>query len=53
MSIAFKVRRGSGDYVRASVVPANHADEPHFGLFDASVLVAALLVTGGLIYLLS
>lgn len=52
MSITFKVHRKSGDYVRATVIPANHSDEPHFGVLDGAIVTVFLLGVSGLIYLL-
>lgn len=51
MSITFKVQKKSGDYVRATVIPANHSDEPHFGVLDGAIVVGFLLGVGGFIYL--
>lgn len=52
MSITFKVRAKSGDYVRAAVIPANRSDEPHFGVLDGAIVTVFLLGMSGLIYLL-
>lgn len=51
-AITFKVPQKSGDYVRATVVPANHSGEPRFGLLDISIVACFLGCAGGLIYLL-
>ena len=51
-AITFKVGRKSGDYVKATVVPANHAEEPHFGWLDGAIVAFFLLCAGGLVYLL-
>ena len=51
-AITFKVQGKSGDYVKASVVPANHSQEPHFGLLDMAIVTVLLLGVSGLIYLL-
>ena len=52
MSITFKVQKKSGGYVRATVIPANHSDEPHFGALDGVIVTVFLLGVSGLIYLL-
>lgn len=52
MSITFKVNRRSGDYVKATVVPTNHSDEPHFGALDLGIVVVFLTGAAGLLYLL-
>ncbi len=51
-AITFRVNRKSGDYVKATLIPANHSEEPHFGLLDGGIIAFFLLCTGGLIYLL-
>jgi hypothetical protein len=51
-AIAFKVTGKSGDYVKATIVPANHSEEPRFGLLDGGIIAFFLLCTGGLICLL-
>lgn len=50
-AVAFKVRQKSGDYVRATIVPANHSEEPHFGVLDGVIIGFFLLCVGGLIAL--
>lgn len=52
MSIAFKVQKKSGNYIRATLTPANHSDESRFGLLDGAIVTVFLLGVGGLIYLL-
>ena len=52
MSIAFRVHRHSGDYVRATVVPANRKGQARFGVLDAIIIAAFLLAVGGLFFLL-
>ena len=42
----------SGVAARATVVPANHSEETHFGLADAVVVGFLLLCVGSLIGLL-
>lgn len=51
VSIAFKVKQQSGDYVKATIVPANHTEEPHFGLLDSVIIGFFLLCVGGLVAL--
>jgi hypothetical protein len=51
-AITFAVNRKSGDYVKATVGPANRSEEPRFGLIDAAIIAFFLLVTGGLVCLL-
>ena len=48
--IEIKPHRKSGDYVRASIVPANVVTEPHFGLLDVVLVVLFLACAGGVIY---
>ena len=52
-AITFKVQRKSGDYVKATLVPANHSEEPHFGWLDGAIVTIFLLCAGGLVYLLA
>ena len=51
-TITFRVSHKNGDYVKPTLVPANHSEEPHFGLLDGAIVSFFLLSTGGLIYLL-
>jgi hypothetical protein len=51
-AITFRVNRKSGDYVKATLVPANHSEEPHFGLLDGGIIAFFLLCVSGLICLL-
>lgn len=51
-TITFNVSHKNGDYVKPTLVPANHSEEPHFGLLDGAIVGFFLLTTGGLIYLL-
>ena len=51
-AMAFNVDGKSGGYVKATIVPANHSEEPHFGLLDTTIVAFFLLCTGGLISLL-
>jgi hypothetical protein len=50
-TIAFKVHGKSGDFVRASLVPANHSEEAHFGLIDGAVIAFFLISVCSLGYL--
>ena len=51
-SIAFKVDGRNRDYIKASLIPANHSQESHFGLLDCAIVAFFLLCVGGLLYLL-
>ena len=51
-AITFRVNRKSGEYVKATLVPANHSEEPRFGLLDGGIVVFFLACVGALIYLL-
>ena len=51
-AITFRVPQKNGDYVKATLVPANHSEEPHFGLLDGAIIGFFLLCASGLIYLL-
>lgn len=51
-TLAFKVNRKSGEYVRPSLLPANHSAQSHFGLFDLTIIGFFALCVGGLIFLL-
>jgi len=51
-AITFRVHRKSGDYVKAVLVPANHSEEPHFGLLDGGIIAFFLVCASGLVYLL-
>ena len=51
--ISYTVRGKDGDFVKTTVIPANHSQEPHFGVLDVAVLgVVGLCVVGGLVLLL-
>ena len=50
--LAFRVNKKSGDYVKATVVPANHTEEPRFSAVDGAIIAFFLLCVSGLIYLL-
>lgn len=53
MSIAFRVNRRSGDYVKATVVPSNRSQGSHFGALDRVIAICLVTAIGGLIYLLA
>ena len=53
MSIAFKAGGRSGDYVKATVIPANRSHAPHFGVVDGVIVTFFLSVVAGLIFLLA
>jgi hypothetical protein len=51
--ISYIVRGKDGDFVKTTVVPANHSAEPHFGALDIAVLsVIGLCLVSGLALLL-
>ena len=52
-AIVYRVNRKGGDYIKATVVPSNHSEEPHFGMVDGVVLSFLLLCVGGLVCLLA
>jgi hypothetical protein len=51
-TLAFKVSGKSGDYVKPSLLPANHSKQSHFGLVDGIIVGFFLVCAGGLIFLL-
>ncbi len=51
-AIVFKANGRSGDYVKATLVPANHSEEPHFGVADGVAAGFLAACAGSLIYLL-
>jgi hypothetical protein len=51
-TLAFKVSRKSGAYVKPSLPPANHSQQAHFGTADAVVLGFFVTCVGGLLLLL-
>lgn len=51
-TLTFKVNRKSGEYVKPSLLPANHSAQSHFGALDAAILGFFGLCVGGLIFLL-
>ena len=42
----------SGDYVVASIAPANRMAEPHFGLLDGAIVLLFVLCASMLVYLI-
>ncbi len=52
-AIVYTVNRHGGDYIKATVVPSNHSEEPRFGLVDGVVVSFLLLCLGGLVCLLA
>jgi hypothetical protein len=53
MSIAFRVNRRSGDYIKATVVPSSRSRGSHFGAVDGFIMICFVAAIGGLIYLLA
>jgi hypothetical protein len=51
-TLAFKVNRKNGDYVKPTLLPANHSEQSHFGMLDVAIVAFFLLCVAGLIYLL-
>jgi len=51
-ALAFRVTRKSGNYIKATVVPANRSGESRFGVVDGAIIACFLLCVSGLIYLL-
>ncbi len=51
-TLAFKVSRKSGEYVKPALIPANHSAQSRFGLLDAAIIGFFALCVGGLIFLL-
>ena len=51
-TLAFKVSRKSGAYIKPALLPANHSAQSHFGLVDGVVVGFFALCIGGLIFLL-
>ena len=50
--LAFTVNRKSGDYIKATIVPANHSEEPRLGVADGAIIGFFLLCVSVLIYFL-
>jgi hypothetical protein len=51
-SLAFRVNRKNGDYVKPSIVPASAAEESRFSAVDGAITTFFLLCVSGLIYML-
>ena len=51
-ALAFEVNQKSGDYIKATVVPANRTAEPRFVAADGVIIAFFLLCVSGLVYLL-
>lgn len=51
-TLTFKVSRKSGEYVKPSLLPANHSAQSHFGPVDVAIVGFFALCVGGLIFLL-
>jgi hypothetical protein len=48
----FKAEGKSGDYVKATLAPANRSEEAHFGLLDSAIIAFFLVCVTSLVYLL-
>jgi hypothetical protein len=51
-TLTFKVSRKSGEYVKPSLLPANHSARSRFGLLDGVIVGFFSVCVCGLIYLL-
>lgn len=51
-TLAFKVSRKNGEYVKPSLIPANHSAQSHFGMVDGLIVGFFLVCIGGLVFLL-
>jgi hypothetical protein len=51
-TLAFRVDRKSGNYVKPTLVPSNHPKPSHFGLLDGVMVGFFLICVAGLVYLL-
>ena len=51
-TLTFKVSRKSGEYVKPSLLPANHSAHSRFGLLDSVIVGFFVVCVCGLIYLL-
>lgn len=52
VTLAFKVNKKSGDYVKPTLVSASHSEQSPFGLLDGAIVGFFLFSAAGLIYLL-
>ncbi len=50
--LAFKVSRKSGNYVKPTLIPANHSEQTRFGLLEGAIVGFFLACVAGLVYLL-
>lgn len=51
-TLAFRVDRKSGNYVKPILVPANDSEQSHSGLLDGLIVGFFLICVAGLVYLL-
>jgi hypothetical protein len=51
-TLAFRVDRKSGNYVKPVLVNVNHAEQSHFGLLDGAIAGFFLICVAGFVYLL-
>lgn len=51
-TLAFKVSRKNGEYVKPGLLPANHSEQSHFGMLDGAIVGFFLACIGGLVFLL-
>jgi hypothetical protein len=51
-AVVFKANGRSGDYIKATLVPANRSEEPHFTVADGAAAGTLLAIAGGVICLL-
>ncbi len=51
-TLTFKVNQKSGEYVKPTLVPANHPEHSRSALLDIAIVGFFLICAGGLIYLL-
>ena len=52
-AIIFKTDKKNGDYVTASILPANHSEEVRLSWVDGAIAAVFLACIGGLICLLA
>jgi hypothetical protein len=50
-AVIYKASRDGGSYVKATIVPANHSEQSHFGLVDGAIIGFLLLCAAGLVCL--
>jgi hypothetical protein len=51
-TLAFKVSRKNGEYVKPALIPANHSEQSHFGMVDGVIVGFFLVCISGLVVLL-